>query len=62
MEIAMSRSKGEPEEAEEDWHSIAHSKGYRCDSCGSIIPYDEREVYFATGLCDWCRHRLEKND
>jgi RNA polymerase-binding transcription factor DksA len=58
----MSKTKDEIEEAELDWHALAQAKGYRCETCGSIIPYEERKAYFSTNLCDWCRNQREKDD
>lgn len=44
------------------WHTAARINGYSCIVCGNIPPYEERETYFRTKLCDWCRHQSEKDD
>jgi RNA polymerase-binding transcription factor DksA len=58
----MSKTKDEIEETEGNWADLARSEGYLCERCGSTIPYDEREIYFETKLCDWCRDQSEKHD
>ena len=58
----MPKSKDELEEAADNWASIAESRGYHCEVCGCRIPYEERETYFETYMCDWCRHQMEKDD
>jgi hypothetical protein len=44
------------------WKTAADIKGYRCIRCGEIPPYEEREVYFESKMCAWCRHMSEKDD
>ncbi len=58
----MSRSKDEIEEAESNWHSLALAKDYRCECCSQIIPYDEREIYFATKRCAACQPKSDDRD
>jgi hypothetical protein len=37
------------------WPYIRLIKGYRCLDCCSLIEFEERASYFATGFCDYCR-------
>jgi hypothetical protein len=58
----MSSLKDDAESSAARWNTAARIKGYRCLVCGEIPPYEERETYFNTKLCDWCRHQSEKDD
>jgi hypothetical protein len=58
----MSRTKDEIEESQSNWHALVQAKGYRCLECFCAIPYEERDTYFASGLCDRCHSRRSKDD
>jgi hypothetical protein len=36
----------------------AQEERLHCDVCRILIPHNDREVYFQTGLCDFCDVRL----
>jgi len=54
--------KEDLEDAAGRWKTAASINDYRCIRCGEIPPYEERETYFDTKMCDWCRHMSEKDD
>jgi hypothetical protein len=45
---------------EERWHHVAVKKGFRCLLCGEYPSYDEREIYFETGMCGGHGHLLDE--
>ncbi len=47
---------------EENWKIKAESEGWRCAICGSVPPFEERDVFFKTGKCGWCAHMDAKKD
>lgn len=54
----MGRQKHEMQEAEENWKRGSA----RCSVCAQPIPLDERDSYFETDMCGYCRHQWEKDD
>lgn len=54
--------KQETESAAARWHTAAEIKGYQCLVCATTPPYEEREIYFESGLCSWCKHQADKDD
>ena len=58
----MGRDREEAEDAAGRWKTAARINDYHCARCGEVPPYEERDTYFETGLCDWCRHMSEKDD
>jgi hypothetical protein len=50
------------EDQESRWGYVAEKNGYRCERCGCIPPYAERETYFETGYCSWCAYQIAKDD
>ena len=48
--------------SEADWHALALEKEYRCEVCGEIIPYEERELYFRTHRCAAHQEHPERDD
>ena len=49
-------------EAEDNWREKAKAENLRCGMCGSLIEYDDRDIYFMTRNCSWCEHILNKDD
>ena len=58
METDQDRKIG----AEDNWASLAKTKGFRCKLCGTPTAYDERELYFRTGTCGHCTKAVSKDD
>ena len=58
----MGREKEQQIQDEENWREIANRDRHFCGLCGSLIEYDDREIYFATGLCGRCNHNMNKDD
>lgn len=54
--------KDQREEAASRWQDAARINGYRCQICGEIPPYEEREVYFETKLCGYHAYQAQKDD
>ncbi|WP_164117357.1 hypothetical protein [Sphingorhabdus sp. Alg239-R122] len=44
------------------WSKKAEMNDYRCDICGELIGYDERETYFETKYCATHANRMSKDD
>jgi hypothetical protein len=53
---------GETPENEQAWDRLAHARNYRCEQCGNVVPFSERQIYFSRKLCGWCAHMIDKND
>jgi hypothetical protein len=63
MEMRMfENTKDEMEEAASRWEDVGREKGYHCERCGNIPPYEERKIYFSTKLCGWCLNQAQKDD
>jgi hypothetical protein len=58
----MGRAKNEQMEAEDNWGRKAMNEGIHCAACGSRISYDDRDVYFDSGMCGSCEHTWNKDD
>jgi hypothetical protein len=58
----MAQSKQDLGSSEERWHYAALKKGFTCERCGEVPPYEEREIFFETRLCSWCEHMSSKED
>ena len=58
----MGREKAKMEEAEAAWDRKAQAQDLRCSICSCVIIYDEREVYFSTGMCGSHAHMMAKDD
>lgn len=41
------------------WQIAARLKGYRCDNCGTIPPYDDRHHYLESGMCAFCVYQSD---
>lgn len=54
----MGRAKHEMQVAEDNWAQ----SGANCAICGQAVPLSEKETYFESGICDYCRHQAEKDD
>lgn len=54
----MGTHKDEMIRAEDNWKR----GGARCSVCAQPVPLEERETYFETGMCDYCRHQSERDD
>lgn len=54
----MGREKHEMQVAEDNWAS----GGSKCVVCAQSVPLTERQTFFETGMCDYCRHQSEKDD
>lgn len=57
----MGMEKHELMMREENWRSYAEANRLRCDVCGSLIGYDEREL-IGQRICSHCKHVIEKDD
>ncbi len=51
----MGGGKPVVETPEERWRSLALVNGFACSRCGETPSHPERETYFKTGLCGWCK-------
>ncbi len=58
----MGRTKHEIEVKRENWKWKAESEGWRCEVCCAIPHFDERDVFFKTGLCPPCNNSISKDD
>lgn len=58
----MGREKEKLEQVNSAWIAKAQAKDTRCSVCGELIIYDERDVYFRTGMCGYHTHHSEKDD
>jgi len=56
----MGREKNDQIAAEDRWKAKARSEGLHCEVCGTLIEYDEREVFFRTRRCSTCENTYEK--
>jgi len=45
---------------EQRWERLAEWKSYRCSRCSHRAIYEERQLYFETGMCSWCFNAAEK--
>lgn len=36
-------------------HASVVLSGYRCSECGATQPHEDREAFYESGLCGWCR-------
>lgn len=59
--VAVDNDK-DRQSAEENWASLALSKGFRCSACGAPTAYVERELYFLTGRCGQCTNVVGKDN
>ncbi len=53
---------GDIPENEKKWDNLARAQGYKCEACGQLIPFGEREVYFERKLCGRCAATVDKKD
>jgi RNA polymerase-binding transcription factor DksA len=53
---------GDIPENEQAWQKLARAKGYKCEACGELIPFSERQVFFERKLCGRCAASLDKKD
>ena len=44
------------------WADLAQREDYKCPIDGTTIPYEERAIFFETGLCGWCAHQMRRDD
>ena len=58
----MGQEKEKREQASGNWASKAKFEGYACSVCGATPIYEEREIYFETGLCGPHAWQAEKDD
>jgi hypothetical protein len=58
MEAMMGQAKHEMEVASENWKRV----GAKCAVCAQPVPVEEKESYYETGMCGYCRHVSEKDD
>ncbi len=42
------------------WQITARLKGYRCDSCGTVPRFDDRDHYLETGMCAFCVYQSDE--
>jgi len=57
----MGMAKHEQMEREDNWHSYALAKGLRCEWCGSVIGYEEREL-IGQRTCAHCKYVMNKSE
>jgi hypothetical protein len=60
MGAAKDEMLADQEDREDRWHRAAQIKGYKCELCGNVPPYEERETYFETKVCGYCAHKMEQ--
>ncbi len=48
------------EAREAAWERKAEYKDWRCQTCGEIPPFEERETFFETGSCAHCEARYQR--
>ena len=53
---------GDIPENEQKWNNLARAQGYKCEACGQLIPFGERQVYYERKLCGRCAATVDKND
>jgi hypothetical protein len=58
----VGREKEEMIQKEDNWNAKARREGIHCPECGSLIEYDDREIYFSTGKCGRCNDYEQKDD
>lgn len=58
----MGYEKSQLIEAEDRWLHKAQAERIKCSMCSTTIPYDDRDIYFRTGMCGYCHHVLSKDD
>lgn len=60
----MGFAKKKQAEKEDQWKRLARRKGWRCNRCGDIPPFGERDVFFDSGkgLCGYCAHISKKEN
>jgi hypothetical protein len=56
----MGHDKDSLLERDERWNALARKKDYRCSICMTPVPFEERKIYFDTGMCGYCAHKMEK--
>ncbi len=57
----MGIAKQEQIAREDNWRGYAESRGLRCDRCGELIGYDEREL-IGQRTCAHCKYLWAKAD
>jgi hypothetical protein len=50
----MGQAKNREIKAWDNWTAEARSKGHRCSQCGCTPEHDERDTFFAVGMCGFC--------
>ena len=58
MEANMGRAKEAMQLAEDNWARMGH----KCAVCAQTVPLSEKDSFFETGMCGYCRHGAEKDD
>jgi len=53
---------GDVPENEQAWLKYAMANNIKCQICGQLIPFGERQVYFERKLCSLCAHNEDKDD
>jgi hypothetical protein len=49
------------EDVREAFAMKSEVEGWQCVLCTNQIAYEDREVFFTTGLCSRCRHRAQRD-
>jgi RNA polymerase-binding transcription factor DksA len=44
------------------WTRKAHNEDYRCELCGRLIEYADREAYFGSKRCSDCANYASRNE
>lgn len=55
----MGREKNEQIASEYRWKAKARNEVIRCEVCGRMIEYDEREAFYNTHRCSTCENTYE---
>lgn len=58
----MGAEKHEIAEREEAFARKATYQDWKCAVCNMKPTYDERYIFFGTGMCGYCAHVMEKDD
>lgn len=58
----MGQEKHQRDVTEANWDRKAEAEDIRCSVCKMHVPYGERDVYFATGMCGPCAKQADKDD
>lgn len=61
MGHVKNKAAEEHDEAAAAWTRRAEHEGYRCEMCGRLIEYAERETFFRSRHCSECASYVSKD-